>query len=1333
MSLTLNSESFMPWRGESVGSIVLSHLYFGPDPRGLGGFEVATGASQNSVSVADLKQLHKIRLGGRDTSLVVAVVSGGQVSLLGPDISLGIQNLGVDSATRQLQAALDESDTLQATKRFLSLLDAENRSQMSGVRNRGLFATYHLRENTRKRPDWAHYKEGSTRILHARKRDLIEALGFVVSETENHALVLNDSNETTRAVALLLDESETFENESSRFHASPVAWGLSIAAERGVPWLIMLRREQIRLYPARDGVGVGQKGQTETYLELDLAALAEDYVGLLTLVFSAEALGEKGSAQQLLDESNRYATALGTRLRERIYDRVVPDLAKAVALEMQRLGTELDPSGLQEAYRATLRILFRFLFQAYAEDRGLLPAGRNEHFDAHSLTVFASQSVGVESDYGDGTGLWSMLQQVWEAIDVGNESWQVPAYNGGLFGADPELRPFGALIKRLSLPDSVVGPALDALLIDRTEDDTTGMVDFRSLSVREFGTIYEGLLESSLSLAETDLTVDSKGAWLPAQPEDVVEARVGEPYFHNTSGERKATGSYFTPDFIVDHLIERSIDPTLDEHLDRIKALLVEGQEHEAAKNFFDYRVADLAMGSAHFLVAAVDRIESRMRSFLTQPGNEIPGVTNELERLAEAARKALGDDLVAIDDIDEAVLLRRQIARRCVYGVDVNPLAVELSRLALWIHTFVPGLPMSTLDHNLVCANSLMGISSAQQLVDKLFQSPEAGQFDFQSQLVTDALNRAALAIEESAAIGEATVTEVALSRDSRRRAEEAVEVVRPVFDLAIAVTAGVVPQPAVFAFEELLVIARDPKVSEWALSLAPAHYPLLFPEVFSGNNPGFHVIIGNPPWEELVVDSTAFWASKSPGLKSKKVQERDSLIAMLELQRPQDALELETRITDLAKLRKTLMASYPIGTGDFDLFKAFAWQSLRVAKRQGGLIALVLPKTSLSAAGLGKWRAAVQAAGSIKEVAFLVNSGQWIFNIEPRYSIALVVIALGQESGVELRGPFHSREAFNRRDDSPPGLIEHQLALRFTTSGSIPVIGDRRTASVLQKMRQSPNLDAFLEGRVRPVSEFHATNDRKFFDHGEGVGRIPVLTGASFNIWQPETGTVFAWADPLVAFGELGRKFARQINTKSSALFGLSFVDDFGSKYPYQRPRLAIRGVTNPTNSRTVIAALVPPNRLLVNTAPYLLIPGSEAVQEAYLLGILCSIPFDWYARRFIETAVNFHLLNAWPIAGAQRAVLVHRIVELSGTLAAVDNRYENWAESIGVPVGALLEEKEREAAVCELDALVSLSYGLERDQVEHIFETFHRGWDYGPRLAKVLEFYDSWKEKE
>ncbi len=1332
MPVKLRSSNSIAWSGDAPSGIDLHQVHFGPNPKGLGSFEIATAVSSHSPSAPELRQLHKSRLQGRDTSLVVAVVHGETVWMFGPDTTLQPQKQAIDSATRHLQAALDEGDSLQATKRFLSLSDAQSQTQMPGVRNRGLFATYHLRENSKRRADWSKFQDDSARIVRSRSRQLIEDLGFVVTETANHTLVLNDSVDATRAVALLLDESESFENESPRFHSSPVAWGLSIAAERGVPWLIMLRKEQIRLYPARDGVGVGQKGQTETYLELDLAGLGEEYMGLLTLIFSAEALGEKGSAQELLDESVRYATALGTRLRERIYERVVPDLAKAVALEIRKSGRELDVTGLQDAYRATLRILFRFLFQAYAEDRGLLPAGRNTDFDEHSLTLFASKAVESSSDYGSGTELWDMLQEVWEAIDVGNPDWRVPAYNGGLFGSDPELRPYGALIKGLSLPDSVIGPALEALLIDKTEDDVAGMVDFRSLSVREFGTIYEGLLESSLSLADTDLTLDANGTWLPVSEGDTVEARTGEPYFHNTSGERKATGSYFTPDFIVDHLIERSIDPSLDDHLSRIKGLIDEGKDNEAAKKFFDYRVADLAMGSAHFLVAAVDRIESKMRSFLAQPGQEIAGVSNELERLAEAARKALGDDLVAIDDIDDAVLLRRQIARRCVYGIDINPLAVELSRLALWIHTFVPGLPMSTLDHNLVCANSLIGISSVEELVSTLFRKPGEGEFDLQSHAVSDALARAANAIEESAALGEATVAEVALSQEARAKADIALDEIRPVFDLGISVVAGVRAKPEVFTFDELLSISKDGETSEWTKDLNPAHFPLLFPEVFGRNEQGFNVIVGNPPWEELVVDSTAFWASKSPGLKSKKVQERDAIIERLRETRPRDVEELETRIGDLERLRKILLKKYPLGTGDFDLFKAFAWQSLNVVSPSDGWLALVLPKTAFSAAGLEHWRRSAQARGGLKELTFLVNSGRWVFDIEPRYSIALAIINSGATPDLHLYGPVHSRNEFDALNGTTAGKIRHSLALEFTKSASIPLIGDHATASVLEQMRQSPSLEVLLDGRVRPVSEFHATNDREFFDHGEGEGRIPVLTGASFNIWQPETGTVFAWADPEIAVTELRRKFDRQTKLKSSALFGLDFERDLAGRLPFQNARIAIRGITRPTDTRTFIPALVPPGMLLVNMAPYLLIPRNQGPLEAFLVGVMSSRPFDWYSRKFLEVGTNFHFLNAFPVPIYSEIPFGQRMVDLAGRLATIDERYADWADAIGVPVGTLLDPIERESAIFELDALVSIAYGLEREHVQHIFETFHRGWDYAPRLSRVLEFYDEWKDR-
>ena len=258
------------------------------------------------------------------------------------------------------------------------------------------------------------------------------------------------------------------------------------------------------------------------------------------------------------------------------------------------------------------------------------------------------------------------------------------------------------------MPDTALGPILQSLLLDDIEEGR-GPVDFRSLGVREFGTIYEGLLEQELSLAESDLAVGKDGAYIPATGKARAVAAEGEVYLHNTSGSRKASGSYYTKSLAVDHLLDHALEPVLAEHCARLDTL----GEDEAAAEFFRFHTADIAMGSGNFLVAAIDRAEGALARYLAK--RRLPGVMDELQRLRTAALTALGPPAEGTE-IEDTQLLRRQIARRCIYGVDLNPKAVLLARLSRRIHTFVPGLPLSFLDRGLVAGNSLVGIATVDE-----------------------------------------------------------------------------------------------------------------------------------------------------------------------------------------------------------------------------------------------------------------------------------------------------------------------------------------------------------------------------------------------------------------------------------------------------------------------------------------------------------------------------------------------------------------------------------------------------------------------------------------
>ncbi|HVR75038.1 MAG TPA: hypothetical protein VMT52_11925, partial [Planctomycetota bacterium] len=887
------------------------------------------------------------------------------------------------------------------------------------------------------------------------------------------------------------------------------------------------------------------------------------------------------------------------------------------------------------------------------------------------------------------------------------------------------------------------GPALAKLLLDQSPEGL-GPVDFRSLGVREFGTVYEGLLQSELSVAEVPLALSKNGAYVPARKGREVQVTEGAIYLHDASGRRKSSGTYYTKTFAVEHLLDHALEPALDRHLEELAGL----DEVDAAERFFDFRLADIAMGSGHFLIAAVDHMERRLRNALQ--ARPLPGVRAELERLRAVAARHLGDPTAA-EEIEDSQLLRRQIARRCIYGVDLNPVAVHLARLSLWIHTFVRGLPLSFLDHGLVEGNSLLGIATQGEAGEALGLLDE--QMSAWDPNALDLFERARTAIERLGKLSDADQAEIAKAREAQQEIEEREAPVAALFDILTAARIdpelkGMIRSGAVTHWVEEPEKLLGSKIHRAALEalggIKPFHFPIRFPEVFRAGRAGFDVIVGNPPWEEATIEEDDFWTRVHPGLQALPQREQERVKTGLRRERPDLVRRFEVEQDHAARMRRVLTSgAYPgMGTGDPDLYKAFSWRFWNLARANGGWIGVVLPRSAFSVKGSEEFRKTVLDQDRIDDLSLLLNNRGWVFeDVHPQYTISLVSIRREvprKERILNLRGPYRSRERYDYGITEPPVRFVSEEVLEWTDTAALPLLPTEDSAEVFAQIRKAPRLDLDdgRSWRARPYAELHATNDRKSglikLSAKAPAGSWPVFKGESFDLWTPDTGTYFGWAAPEKTMKQLQarRRTGKRRSNSPFSEFTENWIAD-RKTLPCLHARIAFRDVTNRTNRRTVISALLPPEIFITNKGPYLLWPRGDEKDQAFLLAILCSIPYDWYMRRFVETSVNYHILNPSPVPRPKRSrPLWKRAVEVAGRLAAPNDRFARWAEAVGVAVGSVAED-EKQDLIAELDALAALLYGLSESQVRHVFETFHEGWDFEPRLTPMLRYFHRWEE--
>ena len=484
-------------------------------------------------------------------------------------------------------------------------------------------------------------------------------------------------------------------------------------SEGGMRWGILTNGQFWRLY------WQGAHSVSEQFFEVDLAAVLDlpghnddlfalnaaerrHWLKVFFLVFGRSAfLPDPADGRTLhrraIDEGRFHQQRVADNLSELVFGQVFPSLAFALAKAAPDVS-------LNEVREAALILLYRLLFILYAEDRDLLPV-RDTRYDDYGLREKVREDVARRKDEGDvfsaaASRYWSAFDDLCRAIDTGDTSIGLPPYNGGLF--DRQRTP---LLCTVRLPDTVMADVIDALSFEQTASGRR-YINYRDLGVQQLGSIYERLLEQEI--------VDG-GDELAVRPNVFA---------------RKNTGSYYTPDDLVALIVRETVDPLIQSRLDAFTAEASElassslPEDHrvgrlkrlDPAERILDLKVCDPAMGSGHFLVKLVDHLSDRVITAMGESEAAWEGYLSPLNERIDNIRNTIVDNAekrgwtVDTAQLDDRHIIRRMVLKRCVYGVDKNPMAVELAKVSLWLHTFTVGAPLSFLDHHLRCGDSLFG-----------------------------------------------------------------------------------------------------------------------------------------------------------------------------------------------------------------------------------------------------------------------------------------------------------------------------------------------------------------------------------------------------------------------------------------------------------------------------------------------------------------------------------------------------------------------------------------------------------------------------------------------
>ena len=1064
----------------------------------------------------------------------------------------------------------------------------------------------------------------------------------------------------------------------------------------------------------------------------------------------------------------------GTRVRDGLRQGVTRALLtfgtgflKHPANEALRSALETGALSKDAYFQQLLRLIYRLIFLFSVEERGVLHpqddsreaiAARRAYAEGYALARLRSLSLKrrARNRFDDH---WQALRIVFLGLSAGQPRLALPAL-GGLFAVSqcPDL-------DQARLDNAHLLAAMQALRWFATaKSGGLAPVDYRNMGPEELGSVYESLLELVPSI---DLPARSFGF-------------VGLTEDGNTAGNaRKLSGSYYTPDSLVQALIKSALDPVIEQrlkdHADRpIDALL-------------ELRVIDPSCGSGHFLLAAGRRIAEKLA----------------LLRSVEAGQ----DGAVRPQDYRHAL---REVVGRCLFGVDRNPMAIELARTALWLEGYEEGRPLGFLDHHLQVGDALLGLTDLKALelgIPKDAYKPLSGDdktackelakanADFLKNLASKRLKKAfgqldvitqpdsgLSRLREIEAMADGTTAEIEAKARAYADYLKEARGGRLVKAADVLVGAFLLPKPAganpkltlgppqvAIPTSELITLTLDnlsidaPRRA--ALDAARAaceharvlHWPLAFPQVFA--NGGFDCVLGNPPWEHVELKEEEFFATRHRDVaEAKNKAERSQRIQWLaegmlarhlfpDLAHAKQEAEAEQRLyAEFIIARRTLEAAsnfahvdgddggrYPLtGTGRVNTYALFA-ETISQITHSDGRAGFIVPTGIATDDTTKAYFANLTQHGRLVSLYDIENRQGLFPAVDSRMKFCLLTLGASPAAEFVCFATEVSQLADPRRRFR---LTPDEFRLINPNTLTCPVFRSERDAELTKKLyRAAPVLidETRADGNPWGIRFMQGTHnmstDSHLFKDEPGPGLLPLYEAKLIHQFDHRWATYTPEGD------------SRDLTVAEKADPALAVVPRYWIDREEVEQRLHDKGwarewlmgwrnIARSTDERSFICNVIP--RMGVGHSMPLWFTSTDTRVSAAFLANLEALVFDYVVRQKLGgTNMTFGYFMQFPVIapGSYTSVdldyIVPRVLELTYTA----HDLAGWAKDLGHEGPPFRFDPDRRAVLrAELDAYYARLYGLDRDELRYILDPADvMGDDYPSETFRVLKNND------